>query len=63
MCEREFPNVWAGLMDSVDAAVESGEPRSEVLAWAEEQYSQHCSEAHSEMHGPGPAVFDVQGRL
>ena len=63
MGTREFPSVWADLMESVDAAVESGEPRSEVLEWAEDQYSQHCSEAHSEMYGPGPAVFDVQGRL
>lgn len=59
MQTREFPNVWADLMESVDAAVAAGEPRSEVMAWAEDEYSAHCAEAHGEMYGPGPAVFDA----
>lgn len=60
---RQFPNVWADLLEDVAAAVESGESRREVLAWAEEQYDSYCADACGEIYGPGPAVFDVQGRF
>lgn len=56
---REFPNVWADLMESVEAAVAAGERRSEVLAWAEDEYSAHCAEAHGEMYGPPEPTWDA----
>lgn len=54
-------------MESVDAAVESGEPRSEVMAWAQQEYDEHCSHVNWAVADAAGAfdtpVFDVQGRL
>lgn len=54
-------------METVEAAVESGESRAEVMAWARQEYDDHCSyvswaaaDAAGEFDEP---VFDVQGRL
>lgn len=61
--EMQYPHTWNDLMTDVDAAVEAGEPRSEALAWAQEQYDSFAAQANDEIHGPAEAVFDVQGRL
>ena len=58
MQTREFPNVWADLESDAKALIADGEDAREVWAWAESEYDAHCAEAHGEMYGPGPAVFD-----
>ena len=65
--QLKFPSVWKDLMDSVNAAVESGEPRAEVMQWAHQEYddyeSQMSSMAASEAGEFDEPTFDVQGRL
>jgi len=67
MSTREFQSVWNDLMESVEAAVEAGEPRAEVMAWAWAEYDDHCSYVHSAAASEAgffdEPVFDVQGRL
>lgn len=54
-------------MESVEAAVEAGAPRSEVMAWAWKEYDAHCATMDhawaSEAGMFDEPVFDVQGRL
>ena len=56
--KRTFQNIWDELMDSVEAAVESGEDRKEVMEWAYSEYDTYAANANAIIHGPGPAVFD-----
>lgn len=59
----QFPNIWRELMEDVEALVEGGEDRREVMYWAQQEYDSYCCEANGEIYGPGEPVFDVQGRL
>jgi hypothetical protein len=54
-------------MESVEAAVEAGTSRREVMEWARAEYDEHCRyvscAAASEAGMFDAPVFDVQGRL
>ena len=59
----QYQHVWDELMEDVDAAVAAGEPRSEVMAWAQGEYDSFAGQANAEIYGPGEPTWDVQGRL
>ena len=67
MNTRKFKGFWTDLLDCIEAAVESGEPRAEVTAWAEHEYNEYESAqnsmAASEAGEFDEPVWDVQGRL
>ena len=67
MSTRKFQSVWTELLDCIEAAVESGESRAEVTAWAEHEYTEYedgqNSMAASEAGAFDDPVWDVQGRL
>lgn len=54
----QYQHVWDELMESVEAAVEAGESRKEVMEWAYAEYDSYVDQANVEIYGPGPAVFD-----
>lgn len=56
--KMQYQHVWDELMESVEAAVEAGESRKEVMEWAYAEYDSYVGQANAEIYGPGPAVFD-----
>jgi hypothetical protein len=56
--KRTYQWLWDRLMEDVDAAVEAGESRREVMEWAYAEYDAYALQANAEIYGPGPAVFD-----
>jgi hypothetical protein len=63
LSEMQYQHVWDELMADVDAAVAAGEPRSEVMTWARNEYDLFAGAANAEIYGPGEPTWDVQGRL
>ncbi len=46
--KRQYQQVWNDLMDSVEAGVEAGECRDELLEWAYMEYDSYSMLANSE---------------
>ncbi len=47
--KMQYQHVWDELMESVEAAVEAGEPRWEVMEWAYAEYDSYVGQANAEI--------------
>lgn len=57
--KMQYQHVWDDLMESVEAAVEAGEPRSEVMEWAYSEYDSYVGMANAEIYGPPEPTWDA----